>query len=133
MSVSTEVKKYADTARIQLSEQFVEARKPLLAVVGAGDVAVEQARELPGELSALRSRFEVLPEQVKALRGRVEETATSLGGSASSLYSELTVRGERVYSSLRRSETSPAAKAPTKARSKAGTATRKGASAEKKA
>lgn len=129
MSVTTEVKKYADTARGQFSEQLAEARKPLFAVVGAGDVAVEQARELPAEVKALRSRLEDLPEQVKALRGRVEDTATQLGGSASSLYSELTVRGERVYTSLRGSEAKPA----QKAQAKAGAATREGASTVKSA
>ena len=35
MPVPTEVKKYADTARAQFVVQFVEAQKPLFAVVGA--------------------------------------------------------------------------------------------------
>lgn len=99
MAVTNDVKKYADTARAQLVEQFTEAQKPLFAVVGAYDLAFEQTRQFPTQV---RTLIEELPEQVKAIRGRVEVTATQVQDSAVSVYGELAERGERVYAQIRR-------------------------------
>ncbi len=99
MPVTDEVKKYADTARAQFSEQLTEAQKPLFAVVGAYDAAFEQTRQIPTQV---RTLIEVLPEQVKSLRGRVEGTATQLQDQAVTVYDELAQRGERIYAQIRR-------------------------------
>ncbi len=99
MPVTDEVKKYADTARAQFSEQLTEAQKPLFAVVGAYDAAFEQTRQIPTQV---RTLIEVLPEQVKSLRGRVEGTATQLQDQAVTVYGELAQRGERIYAQIRR-------------------------------
>jgi heparin binding hemagglutinin HbhA len=99
VTATNEVKKYADTTRAQFVEQWTEAQKPLFAVVGAYDVAFEQARQIPTQV---RRAVEELPEQVKSLRGRVEGTATQLQDQAVTVYGELAERGERVYAQLRR-------------------------------
>lgn len=91
-----------------------EARKPLYAVVGAGDLAVENIKELPAQLATQAATVlpktrafvvEVpgkLPTLVTGLRGEVEERATAVTGKAFQAYGELVERGQQLVRSIRR-------------------------------
>ncbi|HVF04742.1 MAG TPA: hypothetical protein VNA20_07880 [Frankiaceae bacterium] len=109
-----------------------EARKPLYAVVGAGDLAVENIKELPTQLVAQattivpKTRALVsdipakVPAIVKDLRGDVEGRATSVTGKAFQAYGELVERGQKLVTSIRRSSATEQAEAQIKiARSQA--------------
>ena len=72
-----------------------EAAKPLYAYVGALDLALEQAREVPAQVRAI-------PAQVKGLRGDVETRVEQVTEKATDVYSQLTVRGERLVTAIRR-------------------------------
>ncbi|HEU0129937.1 MAG TPA: hypothetical protein VFQ85_02970 [Mycobacteriales bacterium] len=108
-----------------------EARKPLYAVVGAGDLAVEnlkELRELPTQLVGQATTFvprttalvAELPTRVKGLRGEVEQ----LTGKAFTAYGELAERGQQLLSSIRRSKATEQAEAQVKiAKSQAKAAT----------
>lgn len=109
-----------------------EARKPLYAVVGAGDLAVENIKDLPGDLLTQAGAFvpkttalvAELPAKVKDLRGEVEERATALTGKAFETYGELVERGQKLVGSIRRSKTTQEAQAQVKvAKSQAKAAT----------
>jgi ElaB/YqjD/DUF883 family membrane-anchored ribosome-binding protein len=84
------------------SLDVTEAAKPLYAYVGAADLVVEQVRAIPTSVRAL-------PQQVKALRDDVETRVEKAGEKASDLYSQLTVRGERLVTSIRRQPSTEAA------------------------
>jgi heparin binding hemagglutinin HbhA len=69
MPITTEdVRKTVDQGRARLDE----ARKPLYAVVGAGDLAVHQLRELPAETQA------ALDERMRHVRSLMEELRADL-------------------------------------------------------
>ena len=72
-----------------------EAAKPLYAYVGALDLALEQAKEVPAQVRAI-------PAQVKGLRGDVETRVEQVTEKATEVYSQLTVRGERLVTAIRR-------------------------------
>ena len=72
-----------------------DAAKPLYAYVGALDLALEQAKEVPAQVRAL-------PGQVKGLRSDVASRVEDVTGKATEVYSQLTVRGERLVTALRR-------------------------------
>jgi hypothetical protein len=95
-----------------------EARKPLYAVVGAGDLAVENIKDLPTQVVAqattilpkttafvaeIPGRVTALPVRVKGLRGEVETRATALTGKAFTTYGDLVERGEKLVRAIRRS------------------------------
>jgi hypothetical protein len=90
-----------------------EASKPLYAVVGAGDLAVENIKDLPGDLVAQATTIvpkttalvAELPAKVKDLRGEVETRATMLTGKAFQAYGELVERGQQLVRSIRRDQT----------------------------
>ena len=73
-----------------------EAAKPLYAYVGALDLALEQAKEVPAQVRAI-------PTQVKGLRADVETRVEQVTEKATEVYSQLTVRGERLVTAIRRS------------------------------
>lgn len=113
-----------------------EARKPLYAVVGAGDLAVENIKELPTQLVASATTIlpktrafvvEVpgkLPTLVKGLRGDVEGAATTVTGKAFETYGDLVERGQKLVRSIRRSSATEQAEAQIKiAKSQAKAAT----------
>jgi hypothetical protein len=77
-----------------------EVKKPLFAFVGAADLALEQAKEVPAS--------------VKTLRGDVEERVEQVTGRASEVYGALSVRGERLLTSIRRQPATAAAVAEGK-------------------
>ena len=72
-----------------------DAAKPLYAYVGALDLALEQAKEVPAQVRAL-------PASVKGLRSDVASRVEDVTGKATEVYSQLTVRGERLVTALRR-------------------------------
>jgi hypothetical protein len=72
-----------------------EAAKPLYAYVGVLDLALEQAKEVPAQVRAL-------PAQVKGLRSDVASRVEDVTGKATEVYSQLTVRGERLVTAIRR-------------------------------
>jgi hypothetical protein len=97
-----------------------EATKPLYAVVGAADFALEQAKDVPADVTARVSKVsarlsdvpaqvKTLPAQVKGLRGEVETRVETLTEKATDLYSQLTVRGERLVTQIRRQPATEAA------------------------
>jgi hypothetical protein len=72
-----------------------EAAKPLYAYVGALDLALEQASSVPAQVRAI-------PAQVRGLRGDVETRVEKVTEKATEVYSQLTVRGERLVTAIRR-------------------------------
>ena len=86
-----------------------ETRKPLLAVVGVADLAIEQVKDVPAlyvaEAKRVQARFAEFPAQVKAFPGQVEKA----NKKATDLYSQLSVRGERLVTSIRRQPATEAA------------------------
>lgn len=86
-----------------------ETRKPLFAVVGVADLAIEQVKDVPAlyiaEAKRVQARLADVPAQVKALPGQVEKA----NKKATDLYAQLTVRGERLVTSIRRQPATEAA------------------------
>ena len=106
-----------------------EARKPLYAVVGAGDLAVENIKDLPVQVVAQAStilpkttalvaeipgKVAELPTLVKGLRGDAQTRATALTGKAFSTYGELVERGQKLVGSIRRGSATQTAEARIK-------------------
>jgi len=90
------------------------AAKPLYAYVGALDLALEQVKEVPAQVRAVPASVRTIPEQVKHLRGDVETRVEKVSERASDLYAQLTIRGERLVTSIRRSPATEAAVAEGK-------------------
>ncbi len=97
-----------------------EAVKPLYAYVGALDLALEQAKEVPAEvtngvqrvssrLADIPAQVRTLPASVKTLRGDVETRVEKVSERATDLYTQLSVRGERLITSIRRQPATEAA------------------------
>ena len=87
--------------------------KPLYAYVGAADLVIEQAKKVPSEFSTLLSevpaQVRTIPTQVKALRDDVEARVEKATEKASDLYAQLSVRGERLVTQIRRQPATEAA------------------------
>ncbi|MEX2290812.1 MAG: hypothetical protein WD794_10860 [Mycobacteriales bacterium] len=97
-----------------------EASKPLFAFVGVADLAFEQAKDVPalyvaevkkvqGRIAEVPAQVKALPTQVKTLRGEVETRVEKVTGKASDFYAQLTVRGERLVTQIRRQPATEAA------------------------
>jgi len=122
MSVTTDVKTATTDDTLTAQGRFSvrkptldldEARKPLFAVVGVADLAIEQVKELP---TFAQERFAEVPAAVKQLPTRVEELRTEVEGyakkaseQATDLYAKLSVRGERLVTQIRRQPATEAA------------------------
>ena len=95
-----------------------EAAKPLYASVGVLDLAIEQAKEVPGEVSArladIPAQVRTIPASVKSLRGDVETRVEKVTERATDLYTQLSLRGERLVTSIRRQPATEAAVAEGK-------------------
>ncbi len=117
MSTTTTVNKTTATADVDTSGSTVtgrftiknlptfdvaEATKPLFAVVGVADLAIEQAKDVPAQVKTL-------PAQVKSLRDEVETRVEKATEKASDFYTSLTVRGERLVTQIRRQPSTEAA------------------------
>jgi hypothetical protein len=114
-TVDVDVDKTGDvvTGRFTLknlpSFDVAEAAKPLYAYVGVLDLALEQAKEVPAQVRAVPAQVRTLPASVKSLRGDVETRVEKVTERASDLYAQLTVRGERLVTSIPRSPATEAA------------------------
>ena len=124
---------------VKLPELPATATKPAHAVVGAGDLAVEQAREQLKSLQAVTATFPELPKKAQAraseaqskvveyvttvpaklqeLKGKatvaeLKTVATGYADKATALYNELAARGEKVVATIRKQ---PATQAASKA------------------
>lgn len=140
-STKTNVNKTGDT--VTASGRFTvknlptidldEARKPLFAFVGAADLAIEQAKEVPNlyvaEAKKVQARFADVPAQVKTIPAQVKTLPAQVKGfrsefgtrvekateKATDFYAQLAVRGERLVTSIRRQPATEAAIAEGKA------------------
>ena len=118
-----------------------EARKPLFAVVGVADLAIEQAKDLPAEYVSVakkaQERLAEVPTVVKTLPETVETRVAKVTEQATDLYAKLAVRGERLVTSIRRQPSTEAAivegKEAVRKAEAAATAARKSAKAGEKA
>jgi hypothetical protein len=81
-----------------------EARKPLYAVVGAGDLAVENIKDLPTQVVA----------QATTILPKTTAFVAELPGKAFSTYGTLISRGEKLVKSFRGNGTAKPAATPTK-------------------
>jgi hypothetical protein len=99
-----------------------EARKPLYAVVGAGDLAVENIKDLPVQVVAQATTIlpkttafiAEVPGKVLGLRGDAQTRATALTGKAFETYGELVERGQKLVGSIRRGSAAQTAEARIK-------------------
>ena len=91
------------------SFELGEATKPLFAVVGVADLALEQVKDAPAlyvaEVKKAQGRLSELPAQVKSLRSDVETRVEK----ATDFYAKLAVRGERLVTQIRRQPATEAA------------------------
>ena len=97
-----------------------EATKPLFAFVGVADLAIEQAKDVPAlyvaevkkaqtRLAEVPTQVKTLPAQVKSLRDEVETRVEKATEKATEVYTQLTVRGERLVTQIRRQPATEAA------------------------
>jgi hypothetical protein len=90
-----------------------EARKPLFAVAGVADLAIEQVKELPTlaqeRVSEVPAAVKQLPKRVEQFRTEVEGYAKKASEQATDLYATLAVRGERLVTQIRRQPATEAA------------------------
>lgn len=125
-----------------------EATKPLFAFVGAADLAIEQVKDVPAlyvaEVKKVQERIAEVPAQVKALptqvktfRNEVETRVEKATEKATDFYAQLTVRGERLVTQIRRQPATEAAiaegKEAVRKAEAAATAAKKSAKAGEKA
>jgi transcriptional regulator with XRE-family HTH domain len=108
------------------------AAKPLLAAVGVADLAIEQVKdaqelyvaearkvqtrlaEVPQQVRTLPQQVRTIPAQVRSFRSEVESRVETVTDRATEVYSTLTVRGERLVTSIRRQPSTQAAVAEGK-------------------
>ena len=88
-----------------------EARKPLYAFVGAGNLAVENIKDLPADLVAQATTF--VPKTT-SLVAEIPGKVTVITGKAFETYGDLVERGQKIVGSIRRSRPAQPAEAPVK-------------------
>ncbi len=118
-----------------------DATKPLFAVVGVADYAIEQAKEVPADVTArvskVQARLSEVPAQVRELPTQVQARVEQVSEKATDLYTQLTIRGERLVTQIRRQPATEAAiaegKEAVRKAEAAATAARKSAKASEKA
>ena len=90
-----------------------DATKPLFAFVGVADFALEQAKDVPADVTAraakVQARLSEVPAQVKTLPTQVTSLSKDFTEKATDRYSQLTVRGERLVTQIRRQPATEAA------------------------
>jgi polyhydroxyalkanoate synthesis regulator phasin len=124
MAITADVRKFGDTLVAQGKVTLTESTKPLYAVAGYGDLAVEKLRELPeiaqsqiktaqdqlktvqADLAARRTKLQgrvtALPQDYKKLPTQVKTYVEDVTGKATAFYGELAERGEKVVAQIRR-------------------------------
>lgn len=118
MSVTTDVTTSGEQATVTATGRFslptfdkAEAVKPLFAAVGVADLALEQAKDVPADVTAA---VKALPTQLQAVRGGLETRVSTAAEKAGDFYSALTVRGQRLVTQIRRQPATEAAVAEGK-------------------
>src|SRR2546423_2623276 len=128
MPITAEVRKIGDTLVAQGKVTITESTKPLYALVGANDLAVEKLRGRLSTLQArstkLQERVGSLPQDYKSLPTTVKGYATGVTGKAGSVFDELTNRGHKVVGQIRRRPSTRRAVAQTKQATKSAKATK---------
>jgi predicted DNA-binding protein len=104
MPTSTDVRKYGETVLEQGKAALGEARKPLLAAVGATNLAIGQLRSQLKDLPAeTQEQLKKLQDRANTLdRTRVRKAVEEYAEQARETYATLAQRGERVVRQLRR-------------------------------
>lgn len=118
MSIIDDVKNVSETVIDKLAAQFTDLPRPLLAAIGAGDMAVEQLAKLRDELTEkFGDRMDHLPsgEEIKSfaedLPGKAQKIATDLShqlqefagqvpDKAQQLIADLPAKAQEVANSL---------------------------------
>ena len=90
-----------------------DASKPLYAVVGVADLAIEQVTDVPSlyvaEAKKVQSRIAEVPAAVKTLPATIKDLRVDVTEKATDLYAKLAVRGERLVTQIRRQPATEAA------------------------
>jgi len=113
MPITTDVRKFGDTLVAQSKTTITESTKPLYAIAGSGDLAVEKLREsltkvqtrgnkLQERIVALPQEYKNLPETAKTLPTKVKTYADTFTGKATEVYGDLSERGEKLVAQIRR-------------------------------
>jgi len=136
MAITADVRKFGDTLVAQGKVTITETSKPLYAVAGYGDFAVEKIRELPekvqgqfktvqGELATRRTKLVerrtklqekvvTLPQDFQTFPTTVKTYVETASGKATAFYGDLAERGEKVVAQIRRRPTVKKAAAANK-------------------
>ncbi|MBC7373286.1 MAG: hypothetical protein H7323_04785 [Frankiales bacterium] len=115
MTTSTAAKKISGRFTVKNLPSFdvAEASKPLFAVVGVADFALEQVKDVPSlyaaEAKKVQTRISEVPAAVKTFPAHVKTLSTDVTDKATVLYSKLAVRGERLVTQIRRQPATEAA------------------------
>ena len=129
-----------------------ELQKPLFAAFGVADLALEQVKDVPADVTAeakkvqarveaartsVPAQLKTLPTQVKSLRVEVEGRVAKATDTATDYYAKLALRGERLVTQIRRQPSTEAAiaegKEAVKKAEAAATAAKKSVKAGEKA
>lgn len=84
-------------------------RKPIYALLGANDLAVEKLRELPAKMHAMQADLQDKSKDLPSLPKSMIDRANELTDKAEHLYTKLAIRGERLVASVRRQPSTEAA------------------------
>src|SRR3954468_5239227 len=118
MPITADVRKFGDTLVAQGKVTITESSKPLYALVGANDLAVEKLRDgltvLQERGTKLQERAKTLPQEYKTLPTTVKTYATDVTGKAGAVIDELSTRGHKVVDQIRRRPATKRAVAQTK-------------------
>ncbi len=134
MSLITDLRAVSDNAIEQVAARFADLPRPLLAAIGAGDLAVERLAELRQQLeTSVADRVSGTPLDVKDVRttvselpgkaqhvaadlqGRAHKAAADLPGKAQQLAADLPGRAQKVAADLPGKAQQVAADLPSKA------------------
>jgi hypothetical protein len=93
------------TVRTTIPSITVFDPKPLYALAGAGDLAVERFRDLvaefPTQVKELRKQVEDFPSRAQSLPVELRKQAEEFSSKASSAYDDFAIRGAKVVAGLR--------------------------------
>ncbi len=95
------------------SFEKTDATKPLFAAFGIADLALEQVKDVPADVTAeakkVQARLADVPAQVKTLPEQVKTFTSELETRVTDAYAKLAVRGERLVTQIRRQPATEAA------------------------
>ena|SRR5436190_12000669 len=118
MPITADVRKFGDTLVAQGKVTITESSKPLYALVGANDLAVEKLRDgltvLQERGTKLQERAKSLPQEYKTFPTQVKTYANDVTGKAGAVIDELSTRGHKVVDQIRRRPATKRAVAQTK-------------------